>query len=241
MNYLSIIVAVGSVIMLASCAGVSPQAQGWAQRLPVADGLTRVTPDQLYKEVGITVNLLPKGRVGRMGWSMQPRYITIHSTQNFDANADAFQHSRALQRGALRAHKRPGGNRTGYLTWHFTVQENAAVQHLPTREQGEHADFGGDGNRYSIGIEMCENRGNDLAWTVDRTARLAAYLMYVYQIPVSNVVPHYHWPRYGTSPLHKDCPHFLLNNGKPGATWRWFQSRVQMHYNRIIPGAVVTI
>ena len=231
----------GLVVLLASCEGISPQAQGWNQRLPVSAGLPRVTPAQLYQEVGISVNLLPLGRVGRVGWAMQPRYITIHSTQNFDAGADAFQHSRALQRGALRANKRPGGNRTGYLTWHFTVQENAAVQHLPTREQGEHADFDGPGNRYSIGIEMAENRGNDLAWTVDRTARLAAYLMYVYQIPLSNVVAHHHWPRAGVNPPHKDCPHFLLNNGREGATWNWFLSRVQMHYSRIIPGAVVTI
>jgi N-acetylmuramoyl-L-alanine amidase len=241
MNSIRTLLAIGLALVLASCDGISPQAQGWNQRLPVSAGLPRVTPDQLYKEIGITVNLLPLGKVGRMGWKMQPRYITIHSTQNFDANADAFQHARALQRGSLRGHKTPGGNRTGYLTWHFTVQENAAVQHLPTREQGEHADFDGPGNRLSVGIEMCENRGNDLAWTVDRTARLAAYLMYVYQIPLSNVVPHYHWPRVGVSPLHKDCPHFLLNNGKPGATWQWFQSRVQMHYSRIIPGAVVTI
>lgn len=241
MNCIRLLTGLGIVLLLASCDGISPQAQAWNQRLPVAQGLPRVTPAQLYQEVNIKVDLLPKGKVGRMGWAMNPQYITIHSTQNFDAAADAFQHSRALHRGALRAHKRPGGNRTGYLTWHFTVQDNAAVQHLPTREQGEHADFDGPGNRLSIGIEMAENRGNDLAWTVDRTARLAAYLMYVYQLPLNRVVPHYHWPRAGVSPPNKDCPHFLLNNGRPGATWNWFLSRVQMHYSRIIPGPVCTI
>jgi len=65
--------------------------------------------------------------------------------------------------------------------------------------------------------------------------------MYVHRIPLGNIVPHYHWPRVGTSPLHKDCPHFLLNNGKPGATWRWFQSRVLMHYNRIVPGPIISV
>lgn len=227
--------------LLTSCDSVSPQAQSWSSRLPQTAGLGQVTPAQLYREIGVHVDLLPKGKVGRKGWAMNPRYITIHSTQNFSAAANAFQHALALKRGALKARRRPGGNRTGYLTWHFTVQENAAVQHLPTREQGEHADFDGPGNNYSIGIEMCENRGNDLAWTVDRTARLAAYLMYVHRIPLGNVVPHYHWPRHGTSPLHKDCPHFLLNNGRPGATWRWFQSRVQAHYNRIVPGPMISV
>ena len=145
-------------------------------------------------------------------------------------------HALALKRGALRATKRKGGNRIGFLTWHFTVQDDVAIQHLPCTEQGEHADFDGVGNNYSIGIEMCEHQGNDLGQTIDRTARLAAYLMRAYNIPLSNVVPHYHWPRVGTSPLHKDCPHFLLENGRPGQTWRWFQGRVQFHYNRMLAG-----
>ena len=115
------------------------------------------------------------------------------------------------------------------------------VQHLPTREQGEHADFNGPGNNFSIGIEMCENQGNDMAATVDRTARLAAYLMYAYHMPLENVVPHYHWPRLGKSPPNKDCPHFLLDNHKPGPSWKWFQSLVQQHYNRIVPGPLASV
>ncbi|MFN7342022.1 MAG: N-acetylmuramoyl-L-alanine amidase family protein, partial [bacterium] len=106
---------------------------------------------------------------------MNPRYITIHSTQNYSAGAE--QHSLALKRGALRAPKRPGGNRIGYLIWHFTVDQRMAIQHMPTSEQGEHADFDGPGNRYSIGIEMCEERGSNKQATVDRTAKLTAILM----------------------------------------------------------------
>lgn len=233
--------AVSIAVAMSSCDSISPQAQQWNQRLPMIQGLARVTPAQLYREVGIKVDLIPKGRCGRKCWSMQPRYITIHATENFAAGADAYKHALALKNGALRAHKRPGGNRTGFLTWHFTVQQNLAVQHLPTREQGEHADFDGPGNNFSIGIEMCENRGNDLGATVDRTAKLAAYLMYVYRLPLSSVVPHYHWPRAGVSPAHKNCPHFLLSNGRPGATWQWFLGRVQMHYSRLIPGPTVSV
>ena len=29
-------------------------------------------------------------------------------------------------------------------------------------------------------------------------------------IPLSNVVPHYHWPRRGKNPPNKNCPHFLM-------------------------------
>ena len=222
----------------ASCSTTSPKAGQWSNQYPKE--LPPVTPDQLLSEVNLKVDLIPAGRVGRYKYRpMQPRYITIHSTQNYTGNA--YQHALALKRGALRAHKRPGGNRIGYLTWHFTVQQDVALQHLPCREQGEHADFDGPGNNYSIGIEMCEHRGNNLAMTIDKTARLTAYLMYTYRIPLAGVVPHYHWPRRGVSPPNKDCPHFLLDNGRPGATWRWFLSRVDMHYRRIVPGTARTL
>jgi N-acetylmuramoyl-L-alanine amidase len=165
--------------------------------------------------------------------SMTPRYITIHSTQNFSRGADAMRHSEALKNGKLRARKRRGGNRIGYLVWHYTVDEDRAVQHLPTNEQGEHADFDGPGNRYSIGIEMCEHRGNSRSETIERTAKLAAYLMQKHNIPLRKVVPHYHWPRRGLSQPHKNCPHYLLDNGHPGAKWQWFLAKVNQHYQSI--------
>ncbi|GEP41932.1 peptidoglycan recognition protein family protein [Brevifollis gellanilyticus] len=210
----------------------------WESRYHDA-ALPRVTPEQLLREVGVRPDLIKSGTAGRKIYRpMKPKYITIHSTQNY--TGDAYNHALALKRGALRATKRKGGNRIGYLTWHFTVQSNVAIQHLPCREQGEHADFDGPGNNYSIGIEMCEHHGNDLGLTIDKTARLAAYLMYTYNIPLSGVVPHYHWPRrspYIKDP-HKNCPHFLLDGGRPGSTWRWFQNRVNFHYSRLIPGPV---
>ena len=193
----------------------------------------------IMQQVNLKQDLVPRGTHGRKVFrSMSPRYITIHSTQNW--SADAWKHSQALKNGALRAPKRKGGNRIGYLTWHFTVDQGLVAQHLPTREQGEHADFDGPGNNYSIGIEMCEHHGNDIGLTIDKTARLAAALMYTYGIPLNHVVPHYHWPRISPhiQDPHKNCPHFLLDGGRPGRTWQWFLNRVNLHYNRLIPGPV---
>lgn len=195
-------------------------------------GAGAVPMSVMMRDVRLRVDMVPKGTHGRrVVRPMKPRYITIHSTQNW--TADASRHSLALKRGALRAPKRRGGNRIGYLIWHFTVDDTVAIQHLPTSEQGEHADFDGPGNRYSIGIEMCEHRGSSRAATVERTAKLAAVLMKRHGIPVKNVVPHYHWPRRGASPPNKNCPHFLLDNGRPGAKWRAFQGRVNYHYRRL--------
>jgi N-acetylmuramoyl-L-alanine amidase len=185
----------------------------------------------LLREVNLKVDMVKKGTYGRrVVRPMTPRYITIHSTQNY--SADAERHSMALKRGALRSPIRPGGNRIGFLIWHFTVDDRRAIQHMPTTEQGEHADFDGPGNRFSIGIEMCEQKGSNLSVTIERTAKLTAYLMHQNGIPLSRVVPHYHWPRRGKNPPNKNCPHFLMDNGRPGAKWRWFLSRVDYHYKR---------
>lgn len=192
------------------------------------------SPTQLYREINVKRDIIPRGRHARKyRRPMTPRYITIHSTQNYSRGADAWRHSLALKNGKLRAPKRRGGNRIGYLVWHFTIDESRVVQHLPTNEQGEHADFHGPGNRYSIGLEMCENRGNSRSATVERTAKLIAYLMHKHNIPLRKVVPHYHWPRKGLSQPHKNCPHFLLDNGHPGAKWQWFLAKVNKHYKSI--------
>ena len=230
-------VSLALLALIAACASpISSAVARWESRYNDSR-LGPVTPEQLLREINLKRDLIPAGTVGRKIYRpMSPRYVTIHSTQNYTGNA--YNHALALKRGALKAPKRPGGNRIGYLTWHFTVQDDVAIQHLPCREQGEHADFDGPGNNYSIGIEMCEHRGNDLAWTIDRTARLTAYLCYTYRIPTNRVVPHYHWPRYSPSIKvpHKNCPHFLLDGGRPGRTWQWFLGRVELHYRRIVPG-----
>jgi N-acetylmuramoyl-L-alanine amidase len=193
----------------------------------------------LMREINLKVDMVPKGTHGRkVVRPMTPRYITIHSTQNWTAGAE--RHSLALKRGALRSPKSRTGNRIGYLIWHYTVDDSVAIQHMPVTEQGEHADFDGPGNRLSIGIEMCEHRGNNRDATIERTAKLTAKLMHERGIPLSRVVPHYHWPRRGKKPANKDCPHFLLDNGRPGTKWRWFLGRVDHHYKRAYQQTVVS-
>lgn len=192
-----------------------------------------VPMSQMYREVNLKADMVKRGTHGRKVYRpMNPQYITIHATENPSANA--AQHALALKNGALRSPKHPhGGNRIGYLIWHFTVDDHQAIQHMPIGEQGEHADFDGPGNRLSIGIEMCENRGSNLRTTIERTAKLTAILMKKNHIPLCNVVPHYHWPRHGKHPPNKNCPHFLLDNGRPGAKWRWFLGRVNDYYQQL--------
>lgn len=192
----------------------------------------RISTVTLLREVRLKVDMVPRGTYGRrVVRRMTPRYITIHSTQNYTAGAE--RHSLALKRGALRSPMRRGGNRIGFLIWHYTVDEGLAIQHMPVSEQGEHADYGGPGNLYSIGIEMCEERGSNIAATVERTAKLTAVLMKQNGIPLRSVVPHYHWPRRAKNPPNKNCPHFLLDNGRPGRKWNQFLDRVNFYYKRL--------
>jgi N-acetylmuramoyl-L-alanine amidase len=189
-------------------------------------------PSPEFARSGLTIReaFIPEGRFGRHKIRyMRPLFITIHSTQNRGAGADARSHARLLQRGGLKSRH----NSLGYLTWHFTVDARRIYQSLPTNEQGQHADYEGPGNKRSIGIEMCEHRGNSRAATLDRTARLTAELMRRYNIPLRNVVPHQHWRRIRHSDRknlgHKNCPHFLLDNGRPGRKWQAFLDLVKSH------------
>jgi N-acetylmuramoyl-L-alanine amidase len=230
--------AVVLVLVCVQCRPIGPPGGGRDRYLAEAKHKTQqmavsaqsrrgTSTSSMLRQVNLKVDMVRKGTYGRRSArSMKPRYITIHSTQNYTAGAE--RHSLALKRGALRTGQRPG-----YLIWHYTVDDGIAVQHMPTTEQGIHADFNGPGNHASIGIEMCENKGNSRSRTIEHTAMLTAVLMKQNGIPLKNVVPHYHWPRRGKSPAHKNCPHYLMDNGKPGAKWRWFQGRVNYYYRQL--------
>ena len=113
-------------------------------------------------ELKITQDIIPPGKCGRpLHRPMRPTFITIHSTDNRSRSADALNHALAMNKGLRSRH-----NRAGFLTWHFTVDDHSIYQSLPTNETGEHADYEGEGNRSSIGIEMCVNRGNNLDITL---------------------------------------------------------------------------
>ncbi len=178
---------------------------------------------------GVNVSLMvPAGQHGRHKMlPMSPRYITIHTTQSYGAGAGARTHAKILRRGGLKSKN----NSLGYLTWHFSVDSQEIYQSLPTNEQGQHADYEGTGNKYSIGIEMCENRDGSFTATKARTAKLVAQLMKQHNIPISRVVGHNNWERIrysdGKNLGFKSCPKPLLDGNKYGAKWNAFKRQIQ--------------
>ncbi|MED3127390.1 N-acetylmuramoyl-L-alanine amidase family protein, partial [Bacillus wiedmannii] len=129
---------------------------------------------------------------------MNPRYITIHTTANQNAGADARAHARYVNNG---------GGSSG-VSWHFTVDDHRIVQHLPLNENGWHAgDGNGAGNRSSIGIEICENRDGNFEKALIHTAGLVKFLMAHLGLKIGNVVSHQHWSG-------KNCPRPIFD--RPG-------------------------
>lgn len=174
------------------------------------------------KASGVRVNssILPPSVHGRLvKRTMRPNYITIHSTAN--RGASAYNHAQLLQRKGIRSRNNPRFGRSGWVTWHYTVDDRGAWQHLLSTEQGDHADYGGPGDRSSIGIEICEFRDKtQQAQAINNAARLTASLADRYGIPSSRIVPHHHWPRWDFR-SGKPCPRILLERDRraPGG-WR---------------------
>ncbi|MED3216886.1 N-acetylmuramoyl-L-alanine amidase [Bacillus thuringiensis] len=100
-----------------------------------------------------------------------------------------------------------GGGSSG-VSWHFTVDDNRIVHHLPINENGWHAgDGNGTGNRSSIGIEICKNRDGNFEKALNYAAGLVKFLMAHLGFKIGNVVSHQYWSG-------KNCPRPIFN--RPG-------------------------
>lgn len=108
------------------------------------------------------------------------------------------------------------------VSYHFAVDEEHAVQGLPLNRNGWHAgDGNGDGNRHTIGIEICRDYSPDREQydkAVDNGARLAATILKEYGWDIDHLYKHEDWSG-------KHCPAIILNEGK----WDWFKAKVQSY------------
>ncbi|MEB8573119.1 N-acetylmuramoyl-L-alanine amidase [Bacillus thuringiensis serovar nigeriensis] len=141
-------------------------------------------------------------------YTMNPEFITVHNTYN-DATAE---------------------NEVSYMirndnqvSFHIAVDDKEAVQGIPLERNAWHAgDGNGNGNRKSIGVEICYSlSGGDRYYKAeDNAAIVVAQLMKQYNIPISKVRTHQSWSG-------KHCPHRMLDEGR----WNSFIERVQNAYN----------
>ncbi|PFC06073.1 peptidoglycan recognition protein family protein [Bacillus thuringiensis] len=157
----------------------------------------------------IRKNLVDASKYGiKCPYTMNPEFITVHNTYN-DATAN---------------------NEVAYMirndnqvSFHIAVDDKEAVQGIPLERNAWHCgDGGGNGNRKSIGVEICYSlSGGDRYYKAeDNAAIVVAQLMKQYNIPISKVRTHQSWSG-------KYCPHRMLDEGR----WNSFIERVQNAYN----------
>lgn len=141
----------------------------------------------------IIKEFIKQGRPNRPGGKNSLEYITIHETGNYAKGADASAHASYLR------------TTNEKVSWHFTVDENCAYQHLPMEECAYHAGKR-EGNNRSIGIEICVNSDGNFNKAVQNTAELVRRLMRERDIPITRVVQHHYW-------TGKNCPQKLRVDG----------------------------
>ena len=164
--------------------------KGWVSLayLEAVEGPQRVTDNG----IAIQTYLIDQEADNRPGGNNPCKYITIHETGNAAKGADAAAHGAYLDSAA---------GEDDLVSWHYTVDDHAIVQHLPDYETAYHAGDGkdGPGNATSIGVEICVNAGGDFAQAQANAASLVRLLMEEHDIPIDRVMQHNHWNG-------KDCP-----------------------------------
>lgn len=132
-----------------------------------------------------------------------PDYIIIHNTDNFSAGANAKAHALAQSKGHF-----------ANMSAHYYVDDgDTAYQAAPHNRGCWHAgvNYGGRlygiaGNRTSIGIEMCVQKGYNYEKAFQNTVSLCKQLMKELGIPAERVIQHY-------DACAKNCPSQIRAKG----------------------------
>ena len=154
--------------------------------------------DEAYARLNLVQDFILPGSSNRPGHRLSPSFITVHNTDNDSSRADAAAHARYQKGADARARK---------VSWHFTVDDKAVFQSVPTNEVAWHCGSS-VGNGSSIGVEICMHPEMDSAAAYERAALLIALLARRTGIEITGgVVQHHRWSG-------KHCPRVLRD--KPG-------------------------
>ena len=141
----------------------------------------------------IIQDFIKEGSINRPKIKNSCTYITVHETANEKKGADAAAHA---------SYVKSLNERT---SWHYTVDDNVIIQHLPDEEKSYHT-ASSNANENSIAIELCVNSDGDFERTKENAVWLIRELMKKHNIPKENILSHRDW-------TGKTCPQKLLENG----------------------------
>lgn len=143
-----------------------------------------------------------------------PRYITVHETSLGLSKVPSFKNAEHY----ISLLKDPKGDpRVGY---HFLCGDDVIYQTMETWSRTAHS--GSTEGNSSIAIERLVNVDIDYDRAINNQAKLTATLMFMYNIPIQNVVPHKFWSG-------KECPSRLLA-GMYRWTWNRFIRTVTSYF-----------
>lgn len=191
-----------------------------------AGGESSVPADKMVRFEGASVDvpldvpfrkvIIPAGQTNqRPGIHMTAEIYVQHETGNPGAGANAAMHAHYLQTGAE-------GQQLGY---HFTVDENEAIQMIPVNEVTWH---GGDGpgqcNYTGIACELCvEDNNGHKAQARANAEKLAAAVMLACNL--TRLIQHSECCAAIGNPsgCHSNCPQYIRQDGY----WPTFTRNVQ--------------
>ena len=144
-----------------------------------------------------------------------PTFITIHETSLGLSKVPGTKNAEHY----ISLLENPKGDpRVGY---HFLCGDDKVYQLLETWVRTAHA--GSTEGNSSIAIERLVNSDIDYDRAINNQARLTATLMFMYNIPIENVVPHQFWSG-------KECPARLIA-GMYRWNWGRFIRTVDSYYS----------
>ncbi|TKI65545.1 N-acetylmuramoyl-L-alanine amidase family protein [Lysinibacillus mangiferihumi] len=154
-------------------------------------------------------NLLPASKYPiKAPYSMTPQYITVHNTAN-DASA---------------------GNEIKYMitnnnqvSYHVAIDDKEVIQAIRFNRNAWHCGDGqGNGNRKSIGIEICYSKSGGVRYAAaeENAVQYIAKLLKEYGWGIERVKKHQDWNG-------KYCPHRILSENR----WNSFLKRIEEAMN----------
>jgi len=173
-------------------------------------------PFVMNEEVKVTQDILENGTAAKPDRKRKSTdYITLHNT--------GMAHESATAKGLndfIHEYKY-----TRQASWHYSIDDYEAYQHVNLDEVAWHAGDGGyttgdvyfnetyqswsigGGNNNSIGIEICVYKGIDFNQTMRNVAKLVSKLLVDYNLTPSDI--RQHWDFAG-----KNCPQVLRESGR---------------------------
>ncbi|MBS4959624.1 MAG: N-acetylmuramoyl-L-alanine amidase [Clostridiales bacterium] len=155
----------------------------------------------------MTADYLKKGHRLRPGGVFSKTSVTIHSTANPNSTAKN-------ERGWL---DNPVNTREA--SWHYCVDDCGVIQAIPEEEEAWHCGKN-EGNKRSIGIEICES--GDRKKALEEAAKLTAQILLRRGLGIGDIKRHYDW-------TGKNCPRILMDAMyiKGQMNWAYFLEEVK--------------